>query len=150
MSTQNQLKLSRLRVRKKCRMKALRRCPQKQGVCMKFILMAPKKPNSAKRKVVKITLSTRKDIFGYIPGEGHNLTKFAHVLVRGGRIRDLPGVQYTLIRGIKDLQGLPKRRHGRSKYGTRLTWRVKKADRKNAKQRLKTAWQALRLKKEND
>jgi small subunit ribosomal protein S12 len=94
MSTINQLRNGRKKVRKKCRTKALKQCPQKRGVCMRFIIRAPKKPNSAKRKVVKITLSTRQDIFGYIPGEGHNLTKFAHILIRGGRVRDLPGVQY--------------------------------------------------------
>ena len=108
--------------------KLLQHCPQKRGVCTKILIMSPKKPNSAKRKVVRMRLSTKKYTFGYIRGEGHNLQKFSHVLIQGGKIPDLPGVHYRIIRGKLDLQSILRRRQGRSKYGTALWWRPKKGD----------------------
>jgi small subunit ribosomal protein S12 len=134
MSTYLQLiKNVRNKKKKKNRVKLLKKCPQKKGICMKLLIMAPKKPNSAKRKVVWIRiLSVKKFAYGYIPGIGHNLQRFSHVLIRGGLIRDLPGVHYTLIRGKYDLKGIISRRQGRSKYGTRLWWKVKKKDRLSA------------------
>ena len=138
MSTFNQLLLKKKQKhRKKNRVKALKAYPQRRGVCLKMIIMTPKKPNSAKRKVAWIRLSTKKNIFGYIPGEGHNLQKFSHVLLRGGLIRDLPGVHYTIIRGKLDLKGIIVRRQGRSKYGTKLWWKAKKKDRLSAKVKYK-------------
>jgi small subunit ribosomal protein S12 len=127
------IKNIRRKKKKKNRVKLLKNCPQKKGICMKLIIMTPKKPNSAKRKVVWIRiLSIKKFTYGYIPGIGHNLQKFSHVLFRGGLIRDLPGVHYTLIRGKYDLKGIIARRQGRSKYGSRLWWKVKKKDRLSA------------------
>lgn len=138
MSTIKQLlKKVKQKRKKKNRVKALKACPQKRGVCMKMIIMTPKKPNSAKRKVAWIRLSTKKNVFGYIPGEGHNLQKFSHVLIRGGLIRDLPGVHYTIIRGKLDLKGILVRRQGRSKYGTKIWWKAKKRDRLSAKAKYK-------------
>lgn len=144
MSTFNQLLLKKKQKhRKKNRVKALKACPQRRGVCLKMIIMTPKKPNSAKRKVAWIRLSTKKNIFGYIPGEGHNLQKFSHVLLRGGLIRDLPGVHYTIIRGKLDLKGILVRRQGRSKYGTKLWWKAKKKDRLSAKVKYKKEIQSI-------
>lgn len=96
---------------------ALKKCPQKKGVCIKVYTVNPKKPNSAERKVVKVRLSNNKYIIGYIPGEGHNLQEHSIVLIRGGRVKDLPGVRYHLIRGIFDLHAVCNRRKSRSKYG---------------------------------
>ena len=121
----------------KTRVKDLKRCPQKRGICFKLFIMTPKKPNSAKRKVAKIKLSTKKFVFGYIPGEGNNLQRFSQVLIRGGLIRDLPGVHYTIIRGKLDLHSVYYRRQGRSKYGTKIWWKPKKKDRSGAKLTLK-------------
>lgn len=98
---------------------ALRSCPQRRGVCLRVFTRTPKKPNSALRKVAKVRLSNGLDIAAYIPGEGHNLQEHSVVLVRGGRVKDLPGVKYHIIRGVLDSQGVLKRRKGRSKYGTR-------------------------------
>jgi small subunit ribosomal protein S12 len=121
----------------KTRVKNLNQCPQKKGICFKLTIMTPKKPNSAKRKVAKIKLSTKKFVFGYIPGEGNNLQRFSQVLIRGGLIRDLPGVHYTIIRGKLDLHGVYYRRQGRSKYGTKIWWKPKKRDRSSANLTLK-------------
>lgn len=121
----------------KTRVKDLKQCPQKRGICFKLFIMTPKKPNSAKRKVAKIKLSTKKFVFGYIPGEGNNLQRFSQVLIRGGLIRDLPGVHYTIIRGKLDLHSVYYRRQGRSKYGTKIWWKPKKKDRSGAKLTLK-------------
>lgn len=99
---------------------ALKGSPQKRGVCLRVFTRTPKKPNSALRKVAKVRLSNGMDVTAYIPGEGHNLQEHAVVLVRGGRVKDLPGVKYHIIRGVLDTQGVLKRRQGRSKYGTRL------------------------------
>lgn len=94
-------------------------CPQKRGVCLKFVLKTPKKPNSALRKLVKLKLSNNKTVYGYIPGEGHNLQAYATVLIRGGWVKDLPGIKYQLIRGKLDFIGLKNRKTSRSKYGTK-------------------------------
>ena len=99
---------------------ALQKCPQKKGICLKFFLRTPKKPNSALRKLVKLRLmSNRKIVTAYIPGEGHNLQDYSAVLIKGGRVKDLPGVKYHLIRGKLDLLGLKNRKTSRSKYGTK-------------------------------
>merc|ERR1711959_843829 len=98
---------------------ALDACPQKKGVCVKVFTRTPKKPNSALRKVSRIKLSNNKQITGYIPGEGHNLQEHSVVLVRGGRVKDLPGVRYHLVRGVLDFEGLKQRRQARSKYGSK-------------------------------
>ncbi len=98
---------------------ALDRCPQKRGVCLQVRTMTPKKPNSALRKIARVRLSNGKEITAYIPGEGHNLQEHSIVLVRGGRVRDLPGVRYHVIRGTLDTGGVDDRRRGRSKYGTK-------------------------------
>lgn len=92
-------------------------CPQKKGVCIKVYKTSPKKPNSAERKVAKIRLSNNKHVIGYIPGEKHNLQEHSIVLIRGGRVKDLPGVRYQFIRGVYDLQCVQNRSKSRSKYG---------------------------------
>lgn len=98
---------------------ALEGCPQKRGVCVRLVLRAPKKPNSALRKLAKLDLSNKKRVYGYIPGEGHNIKEFSSVLIRGGRVTDLPGVKYHLIRGKLDFVGVKGRKSSRSKYGTK-------------------------------
>jgi small subunit ribosomal protein S12 len=98
---------------------ALEGCSHKQGVCTRVYTKTPKKPNSALRKVAKVRLSNSNEIIASIPGEGHNLQEHSVVLVRGGRVKDLPGVKYRIVRGVLDLQGVKKRRQGRSKYGTK-------------------------------
>jgi len=94
-------------------------CAQKRGVCLQVMTRTPKKPNSALRKVAKVRLSNGREIIAYIPGEGHNLQEHLTVLVRGGRVRDLPGVRYHIIRGKLDATGVEARRQGRSKYGAK-------------------------------
>src|SRR3982074_819378 len=96
---------------------ALHGCPQKRGVCLQVKIMTPKKPNSALRKVARVRLSNGIEVTAYIPGEGHNLQEHSIVLVRGGRVRDLPGVRYHIIRGVLDAQGVADRKQARSKYG---------------------------------
>ena len=103
--------------RKKNKTPALKKNPQKKGICLKVFTRTPKKPNSASRKVAKIRLTNRSDITAYIPGIGHNLQEHSVVLIRGGRVKDLPGVKYHCIRGKYDLRGVQNRRQGRSKYG---------------------------------
>jgi small subunit ribosomal protein S12 len=99
---------------------ALENCPQKKGICLKVLLRTPKKPNSALRKLVKLRLTSNKKIVtAYIPGEGHNLQDYSAVLMKGGRVKDLPGVKYHLIRGKLDLLGLKSRKTSRSKYGAK-------------------------------
>ena len=93
--------------------------PQKRGVCTQVRTMTPKKPNSALRKVARVRLSNMQEVTAYIPGEGHNLQEHAVVLIRGGRVKDLPGVRYHIIRGALDTKGVDNRRQGRSKYGTK-------------------------------
>ncbi|MCK4873689.1 MAG: 30S ribosomal protein S12 [Phycisphaerales bacterium] len=97
----------------------LDQCPQRRGVCLQVRTVTPKKPNSALRKVARVRLSNGKEITAYIGGEGHNLQEHSIVLVRGGRVRDLPGVRYHVIRGSLDTLGVPNRKKGRSKYGTK-------------------------------
>ena len=98
---------------------ALNGSPQRLGVCLRVFTRTPKKPNSALRKVAKVRLTTSSDISAYIPGEGHNLQEHSVVLIRGGRVKDLPGVKYHVIRGVMDSQGVLQRRQSRSKYGTK-------------------------------
>ena len=100
---------------------ALKKSPQKKGVCLKVFTKTPKKPNSALRKVAKLRLSTTAKITAYIPGEGHTLQEYSTVLMRGGRVKDLPGVKYHLVRGKFDFLGLKNRKQARSKYGTKKT-----------------------------
>jgi small subunit ribosomal protein S12 len=120
MPTYNQLcKKKRINKIKLNKTPALEGCPQKKGICIKIVIRAPKKPNSALRKLVKLKLSNGKRVYAYIPGEGHNLQQYSTVLMRGGRVKDLPGVKYHLIRGKLDLLGIKKRKTSRSKYGTK-------------------------------
>ena len=98
---------------------ALKACPQKRGVCTRVYTTTPKKPNSALRKVAKIRLTNGFEVIGYIPGEGHNLQEHSVVMIRGGRVKDLPGVRYHIIRGTLDTQGVKDRRQRRSKYGAK-------------------------------
>ena len=120
MPTFNQLSL-RIRKKKKeiNKAPALEGSPQKKGVCIKIVLRTPKKPNSALRKTTKIKISNDKKVVAYIPGEGHTLKEYSTVLMRGGRVKDLPGVKYHLIRGKYDFLGLKNRLSSRSKYGTK-------------------------------
>jgi len=98
---------------------ALKACPQRRGVCTRVYTSTPKKPNSALRKVARVRLSNRIDVTAYIPGEGHNLQEHSIVMIRGGRVKDLPGVRYHIIRGTLDTSGVDDRRKSRSKYGTK-------------------------------
>ena len=98
----------------------LDRCPQKRGVCLQVRTMTPKKPNSALRKIARVRLSNAKEVTVYIPGEGHNLQEHSIVLVRGGRVRDLPGVRYHIVRGCLDSLGVAGRHRSRSKYGVKV------------------------------
>jgi small subunit ribosomal protein S12 len=119
--TYRQITLNKRVPKKKInRTPALERCPQKKGLCTKIVVRAPKKPNSALRKLAKLKLfSNNKRIYAYIPGEKHNLQSFSTVLIRGGRVKDLPGVKYHIIRGKLDLRGVRDRKTSRSKYGTK-------------------------------
>nr|YP_665663.1 ribosomal protein S12 [Nephroselmis olivacea]AAF03190.1 ribosomal protein S12 [Nephroselmis olivacea] len=120
MPTMNQiLRTPRLPKQRINRAKALQGCPQKQGVCLRVYTTKPKKPNSALRKIAKVRLTNRSEVIAYIPGEGHHLQEHSVVLLRGGRVKDLPGVKYHIIRGVLDLQGVANRKQGRSKYGTK-------------------------------
>lgn len=101
-----------------------RGAPQKRGVCVQVRTQTPKKPNSALRKVARVRLSNGIEVTAYIPGEGHNLQEHSVVLVRGGRVKDLPGVRYHIVRGALDAAGVAKRRRGRSKYGTKKTQEI--------------------------
>jgi len=98
---------------------ALEACPQKRGVCTRVYTTTPKKPNSALRKVARVRLTNGFEVTSYIPGEGHNLQEHSVVLIRGGRVKDLPGVRYHVLRGVLDTQGIADRRQGRSKYGAK-------------------------------
>lgn len=118
MPTINQLlRKGRKLVKKKGKSLALQKCPQKKGVCVSVKTLPPKKPNSALRKVARVRLSSGRMITAYIPGEGHNLQEHSIVLVRGGRVKDLPGVKYHIIRGTLDTSGVEGRKQARSKYG---------------------------------
>jgi|TARA_B100002003_G_scaffold92849_1_gene86505 small subunit ribosomal protein S12 len=118
--TINQLiRHGRKKIQKKTKSPALRGCPQKRGSCLQVKTQTPKKPNSALRKIARVRLMNGIEATCYIPGEGHNLQEHNIVLVRGGRIKDLPGVRYHIVRGALDTSGVPDRRNGRSKYGTK-------------------------------
>ena len=120
MPTINQLvRKSRDKVSKRNKVPALKASPQKRGVCLRVYTTTPKKPNSALRKVARVKLTNGLEVTAYIPGEGHNLQEHSVVLIRGGRVKDLPGVRYHIIRGTLDTQGLEKRRQRRSKYGAK-------------------------------
>jgi small subunit ribosomal protein S12 len=120
MPTINQLlRHERVKPRIKSKSPALKGSPQARGVCVRVFTTSPKKPNSALRKVARVKLSTGIEITAYIPGEGHNLQEHSVVLVRGGRVKDLPGVKYHIIRGALDSAGVEKRRQGRSLYGAK-------------------------------
>jgi len=120
MPTINQLvRKGRKQKRKFTKAPVLDRCPQKQGVCLQVRTMTPKKPNSALRKITRVRLSNGKEVTVYIPGEGHNLQEHSIVLVRGGRVRDLPGVRYQVVRGSRDTLGVENRKQSRSRYGAK-------------------------------
>lgn len=120
MPTINQLiRQGRKRVLKKNKAPALSNCPQKRGVCTRVYTTTPKKPNSALRKVARVRLTNGMEVTAYIPGEGHNLQEHSIVMIRGGRVKDLPGVRYHIIRGTLDTSGVDDRKKGRSKYGTK-------------------------------
>jgi small subunit ribosomal protein S12 len=120
MPTINQLvRRGREKVRTKSASPALKQCPQKRGVCTRVYTTTPKKPNSALRKVARVRLTNGMEVTSYIPGEGHNLQEHSVVLIRGGRVKDLPGVRYHIIRGTLDTTGVANRRQGRSKYGAK-------------------------------
>jgi small subunit ribosomal protein S12 len=99
---------------------ALKKCPQRRGICLRLYCINPKKPNSALRKVARVKLTTGYEITASIPGEGHSLQEHSIVLIRGGRVKDLPGVRYRIIRGILDTSGVKNRKQGRSKYGVKM------------------------------
>ena len=125
MPTLNQLIRDNRKVqRTRTKSPALTSCPQRRGVCTRVFTRSPKKPNSAIRKVARVRLTNGFEVNSYIPGEGHTLQEHSVVLVRGGRVQDLPGVKYHIVRGILDTQGVKDRKRGRSRYGTK---KVKKA-----------------------
>lgn len=120
MPTINQLvRKGRQQVKSKTDAPALKACPQRRGVCTRVYTTTPKKPNSALRKVARVRLTNGMEVTSYIPGEGHNLQEHSVVLIRGGRVKDLPGVRYHIVRGTLDSVGVSDRRQGRSKYGTK-------------------------------
>lgn len=120
MPTINQLvRKGRELVKSRTKSPALKKCPQKRGVCVRVYTTTPKKPNSALRKVARVRLTNGMEVTSYIPGEGHNLQEHSIVLVRGGRVKDLPGVRYHIVRGTLDAAGVQNRKRGRSKYGTK-------------------------------
>ena len=120
MPTINQLvRKGREKIRQKSASPALKQCPQKRGVCTRVYTTTPKKPNSALRKVAKVRLTNGYEVIGYIPGEGHNLQEHSVVMIRGGRVKDLPGVRYHILRGVLDTQGVKDRKQRRSKYGAK-------------------------------
>jgi len=118
--TINQLvRKGRVQILTKSKARALEACPQKRGVCTRVYTTTPKKPNSALRKVARVRLTNNMEVTAYIPGEGHNLQEHSIVLIRGGRIKDLPGVRYHVIRGTLDTSGVEERKKSRSKYGAK-------------------------------
>ena len=120
MPTINQLiRIERKAVVKRKKTPALQACPQRRGVCTRVYTTTPKKPNSALRKVARVRLSSGMEVSAYIPGEGHNLQEHSMVLVRGGRVKDLPGVRYRIVRGALDTQGVRDRKQARSRYGAK-------------------------------
>ena len=120
MPTVNQLiRHGRKPLKRKNKVPALQACPQKRGVCMRVYTATPKKPNSALRKVARVRLTNGQEVTAYIPGEGHNLQEHSIVLIRGGRVKDLPGIRYHILRGVLDTQGVANRKRSRSKYGAK-------------------------------
>ena len=120
MPTINQLiRKGREKIIKRNKVPALDACPQKRGVCIRVYTTTPKKPNSALRKVARVKLTNGQEVSAYIPGEGHNLQEHSVVLIRGGRVKDLPGVRYHILRGVLDTQGVEARKQRRSHYGTK-------------------------------
>ena len=120
MTTLNQLvRKGREAVRKRSKTPAMQECPQKRGVCIRVYTHTPKKPNSALRKVARVRLTNGMEVTSYIPGVGHNLQEHSIVMIRGGRVKDLPGIRYHIIRGTLDTAGVGNRRQGRSKYGAK-------------------------------
>ncbi|MCL4492407.1 MAG: 30S ribosomal protein S12 [Nitrospirae bacterium] len=113
------VKNGRKRVERKTKSPALKNCPQKRGVCVRVYTTTPKKPNSALRKVARVRLTNAMEVTAYIPGVGHNLQEHSIVLIRGGRVKDLPGVRYHILRGTLDCAGVADRKQGRSKYGAK-------------------------------
>jgi small subunit ribosomal protein S12 len=113
------IRLGRISKKKKSKSPALKACPQRRGVCLQVRTMTPKKPNSALRKIARVRLTTGIEVTSYIPGEGHNLQEHSIVLVRGGRVKDLPGVRYHIVRGTLDTAGVNQRKQSRSKYGAK-------------------------------
>lgn len=113
------IRIRRSLKRKKSKSPALTSCPQRRGVCLQVKTMTPKKPNSALRKIARVRLSNNVEVTSYIPGEGHNLQEHSIVLVRGGRVKDLPGVRYHIVRGTLDTAGVANRKKSRSKYGAK-------------------------------
>ncbi len=113
------VKNGRKKVKSKTKSPALKNCPQKRGVCVRVYTTTPKKPNSALRKVARVRLTNGMEVTAYIPGVGHNLQEHSIVLIRGGRVKDLPGVRYHILRGTLDCAGVANRRQGRSKYGAK-------------------------------
>ena len=113
------IRMGRVSKKKKTKSPALKACPQRRGVCLQVRTMTPKKPNSALRKIARVRLTTGIEVTAYIPGEGHNLQEHSIVLVRGGRVKDLPGCRYHIVRGTLDAAGVTARRRGRSKYGAK-------------------------------
>lgn len=121
MPTINQLvRKPRRQIKRKTNSPALTDCPQRRGVCIRVYTTTPKKPNSALRKVARVRLVNGYEVTSYIPGEGHNLQEHSVVMIRGGRVKDLPGVRYHIVRGVMDTVGVEDRKRSRSKYGTKL------------------------------
>jgi small subunit ribosomal protein S12 len=113
------IRKERKQVEKRIKTPALQSCPQRRGVCVRVYTTTPKKPNSALRKVARVRLTNGIEVTSYIPGEGHNLQEHSVVMIRGGRVKDLPGVRYHIVRGSLDTSGVQDRRQGRSKYGAK-------------------------------
>ena len=118
-TVQQLVRRGRAAIKTKTASPALRSCPQKRGVCVRVYTTTPKKPNSALRKVARVRLTNGIEVTAYIPGEGHNLQEHSIVLIRGGRVKDLPGVRYHIVRGTLDASGVTGRKQSRSKYGTK-------------------------------
>lgn len=118
-TTQQLIRKGRRVIKASSKSPALNNCPQRRGVCIRVYTTTPKKPNSALRKVARIRLTNKIEVIAYIPGEGHNLQEHSIVLVRGGRVKDLPGVRYHVVRGALDTAGVKDRKQSRSKYGTK-------------------------------
>ena len=128
MPTINQLiRKGRKKIKSKTKSPALQSCPQKRGVCTQVKTTTPKKPNSALRKIARVKLTNGAEVTAYIPGVGHNLQEHSVVLIRGGRVKDLPGVRYHIIRGALDSQGVANRKQSRSKYGAKIEVQAAKA-----------------------